>query len=313
MKTAVVVGVVVTLHLVVAITVFLSPGCRSPQTRTPERQIAVMPEPVVVTPVPVRPEPRPTFHPPVPVAPVVSVQPPADHKEYVVLPGDIISRIAQRTGVSVAEIIELNRLSDPNRITVGQTLLLPAHARISAPATSPSVEASAPPVTAPLAGGSAATYEVQPGDVLSRVALRYGVSMAAIMQANQLADPNHIRVGQKLIIPGGARVPAARVEASPPRAETPARSVPDSRAITPSVRETPPNAGRAIHSPMPLDADLGALLESSAADLTYVVEQGETLEGIAMMYGKSADELQRYNNLSSRHLVTGQTLKIPRD
>ena len=46
-------------------------------------------------------------------------------------------------------------------------------------------------------------YEVQPGDVLSAVAQRFGVSMADIMAANGLEDPNTLRVGQSLLIPIG--------------------------------------------------------------------------------------------------------------
>jgi LysM repeat protein len=42
---------------------------------------------------------------------------------------------------------------------------------------------------------------VQPGDQLGRIAARYGVTVAAIQKANDIADPNLIRVGQRLVIP----------------------------------------------------------------------------------------------------------------
>jgi spore germination protein len=42
---------------------------------------------------------------------------------------------------------------------------------------------------------------VQPGDQLARIAARYGVTVTAIVKANDLANPNLIRVGQRLIIP----------------------------------------------------------------------------------------------------------------
>ena len=44
-------------------------------------------------------------------------------------------------------------------------------------------------------------YWVQPGDTLSEIAVWHGTSVWALMQANGLADPNHIYVGQKLYIP----------------------------------------------------------------------------------------------------------------
>ena len=42
---------------------------------------------------------------------------------------------------------------------------------------------------------------VKRGDLLSRIASTYGVTVAAIQEANNIENPNLIRVGQKLIIP----------------------------------------------------------------------------------------------------------------
>ena len=44
-------------------------------------------------------------------------------------------------------------------------------------------------------------YVVQAGDTLGSIAQRYGVSLAALMQANGLADPNLLTVGMTLDIP----------------------------------------------------------------------------------------------------------------
>jgi membrane-bound lytic murein transglycosylase D len=46
-------------------------------------------------------------------------------------------------------------------------------------------------------------HRVQRGDVLGRIARRYGVSVKAIQQANQLRQAGHIRIGQTLKIPPG--------------------------------------------------------------------------------------------------------------
>ncbi len=50
---------------------------------------------------------------------------------------------------------------------------------------------------------AAGTYVVQSGDTLSVIAERFGVSIDALSQANQITDVNTIRPGQELIIPGG--------------------------------------------------------------------------------------------------------------
>jgi LysM repeat protein len=47
-------------------------------------------------------------------------------------------------------------------------------------------------------------YVVQKGDTLTSIALQYGVTVGALMQANMITNPNVIYVGQRLIIPGSA-------------------------------------------------------------------------------------------------------------
>jgi LysM repeat protein len=51
------------------------------------------------------------------------------------------------------------------------------------------------------AGVVASTYVVHPGDTLSAIAMRHGTSVSALAEANHLADPNLIRIGQLLQIP----------------------------------------------------------------------------------------------------------------
>lgn len=80
--------------------------------------------------------------------------------------------------------------------------------------------------TAPAASGS--TYTVQSGDTLTRIAIKTGVSVDALKQANGISG-SAIRIGQTLKLPsGGSTVaqaaPAAEAKATPaslPKAETP--------------------------------------------------------------------------------------------
>ena len=48
--------------------------------------------------------------------------------------------------------------------------------------------------------GSHLVYTVAPGDVLSGIAPRFGVSVGQIQQWNDISNPNLIRAGQKLTI-----------------------------------------------------------------------------------------------------------------
>lgn len=71
-----------------------------------------------------------------------------------------------------------NGLTDPDHLRVGQTLTIPV--------------GSMP---------SQRIHRVQPGESLASIARRYGVSLAALAQANGLSNPNRIVVGQVLVIP----------------------------------------------------------------------------------------------------------------
>ena len=61
-------------------------------------------------------------------------------------------------------------------------------------------------------------HVVQPGDSLSAIAFKYGVSIEALAEANGIVDANVIRVGQELIIPGPT---PAQTPVTPIPTETP--------------------------------------------------------------------------------------------
>jgi LysM repeat protein len=120
---------------------------------------------------------------------------------YAVRAGDTLYAIALRFGITVQAIVAANNLLNPNLIHPGQLLTIPDGESSGVP-SGPPVPASQPPA----AGG---TYVVQPGDTLSRIALRFGVTVAALVQANSLANANVIYVGQRLTIPAGPAAPPA--------------------------------------------------------------------------------------------------------
>jgi soluble lytic murein transglycosylase-like protein len=63
--------------------------------------------------------------------------------------------------------------------------------------------------------GSAAgqIHRVQLGDTLEDLGRQYGVPVAALVEANRIADPDHVLAGSRLVIPSPA--PAARAGAAP--------------------------------------------------------------------------------------------------
>src|SRR5689334_13693387 len=114
---------------------------------------------------------------------------------YTVQPGDNLFRISLRFGVTVVALQQANNIGDANLIFVGQVLQIPAGGN-PVPAT------PAPPGSTPQPGGQVGSYTVQPGDTLGRIAARFGTTVAAIAQANNIVNPNLIFVGQVLQIAG---------------------------------------------------------------------------------------------------------------
>jgi LysM repeat protein len=107
---------------------------------------------------------------------------------YVVRPGDNLFLIGLPYGLQWTEIAAVNDLDNPNDLTVGQEIIIPAVPIVAQPL----------PMPMPMP----ATYVVQPGDNLFRVALRYNMDWRYLAQANHIGWPHYIYVGQTLVIPG---------------------------------------------------------------------------------------------------------------
>lgn len=118
---------------------------------------------------------------------------------YVVQPGDTLLNIARRFNTTLGTLVQLNGISNPNRIFVGQRLQLP----FSTPEPRPTVVAPTQvvPPTATAVPPQPTTYVVQPGDNLFRISLRFDVSLVQLANANNITNYNRIFVGQVLTIP----------------------------------------------------------------------------------------------------------------
>lgn len=94
----------------------------------------------------------------------------------VVAPGDTLSGIARLFDTTVDEIVQLNRIADPNRIYPGQQLYLWVAQSVPYPCCD--------------------HYTVKRGDNLSAIGERFGVDWRRLASINQIADPDRIQAGQ---------------------------------------------------------------------------------------------------------------------
>lgn len=148
--------------------------------------------------IPVRQPPiMPATATPSPVAPITTPLPPNPSSQtfvYVVQPGDTLSRIAVRFSTNSATLSQLNGIANPNLIRLGQRLLIP-NGQVSGGDVTGASATTQPPVA------QSTTYVVRGGDTLYGIALRLKRTVAQLMQANNLNNPNFIFVGQVLVIP----------------------------------------------------------------------------------------------------------------
>ena len=109
--------------------------------------------------------------------------------EYLIQRGDSLSGVASRYAIPVSTVLALNpEITDPSTIVVGQILYLGRD----------------PFLRLPPCGGvpDCSLYTVRPGDRLSTVAGRFGITTEAILAANpSITDPNTIVSGQVIRLP----------------------------------------------------------------------------------------------------------------
>ncbi|CAN5607740.1 hypothetical protein BH23CHL7_BH23CHL7_12610 [soil metagenome] len=108
-------------------------------------------------------------------------------QSYTVQSGDTLAAIADRFGVTMQAIVALNNLENPDRILIGQVLIIPA------PGATP---------------GLGDCYVVEPGDTLEEIAYELRLSTDELARANDIENPDDIRAGQCLIIPGRSASPS---------------------------------------------------------------------------------------------------------
>jgi membrane-bound lytic murein transglycosylase D len=106
------------------------------------------------------------------------------HIRHRVKEGETAGHIAERYGVTVAQIRRWNGLNRRSFIREGQTLKI--HKRGTSSGGG--------------AGGLEVTHVVESGETLGGIARRHGVSTKQLMALNDIKDPRRVRAGQRLII-----------------------------------------------------------------------------------------------------------------
>ena len=193
---------------------------------------------------------------------------------YIVKPGDTLSSIASRSGLSWRDIAEWNQIDSSATLLSGSNLYLyNARPMDSVSATTANINTNTN--TRPRQSES---YIVQSGDTLIGTANRFGLSVTQLATYNNLSTQSELLINQKLwLIPGKVKV-----------------TTPVSTSVAPSTKPSKPSSNSSVTS-------------------DYKVKSGDTLIGIADSLGVSAAEIAAINSSfgATARLQSGQIIKVP--
>ena len=125
----------------------------------------------------------------IPVTVIPDMKP---YYEYTIKDGDTLFKLAEKFGTTVESLAKLNGIENPDVIWAGNILKIPVFA-VPLPMPKPEDTENNDDGTI--------KYIVQEGDTLWKIAKRFNVSVADIINFNRLCNPDMIKPEQVIIIP----------------------------------------------------------------------------------------------------------------
>ncbi|MRG85765.1 LysM peptidoglycan-binding domain-containing protein [Salinibacillus xinjiangensis] len=232
--------------------------------------------------------------------------------------GDFLTVLSRIYDTPVDAIKEANDLSS-DFVRIGQTLVIPTMIASQSNTTTP--------VSQTDNQNHSTIYSVESGDSLWAIANRYGVSVDAIKDANEI-DSNLLKVGQTLIIPAQESVSSNNDESVPTSeniqyivasgdtlwgiSKKYDVSVDDLRSSN-NLDSNNLQIGQTLIIPKEENGVVAHAITPATKEETssYTVKAGDTLYSIARKYNTSVNQIQTTNHLSGETIKVGQVLKIP--
>jgi LysM repeat protein len=176
--------------------------------------------------------------------------------EVTVQPGETLSQIADRLGISMTRLMKLNGITNPDHVESGSKLTVPSSVSSSGRGKGASSSSTA----------KTTKVTVKDGETLSEIADRHGMSVNELVRLNDLSNADHVETGSTL-----------RVKAS---------------AVTSSRAADGPSSYR-----------------KGASE--HVVQPGQNLSSIAEGYGVPMSRLVAINGLQdANHVEVGMRLRL---
>lgn len=178
-------------------------------------------------------------------------------KVYVVKAGDSLSKIAEENNMTLAELLQLNNLSEESVILVGQELKLSADAV----------------VTNPVSDNTQSNYTVQSGDSLYTISQQFDVPVEQIRDNNNVATS--VTPGQDLVINQPAA--QAQVQTQPAAQATVDTTQTQAQTAVATPSATPAQTEVQVQP----EAQPTVTVDTTAATQSYQVPAQETAETTA--------------------------------
>lgn len=196
--------------------------------------------------------------------------------------GDTLIALSKRYNVSVDAIAKANNITPKTTIVIGDTLNIPSTTTAN----------KKPSKTTAVAN----SYQIQSGDTLMAIAKRYGVTVEALTEANDMTAKTMIRAGDTLSLPKNAKA---------------VKPMPAAPVVTPTPKVTSSTVKAPEPAPKPSAPVATAVATSSEMPDTYTVQAGDTLISIANRYGLSYQDIASASGIEpTATLQIGQTLRL---
>lgn len=195
----------------------------------------------------------------------------ANYQHHKIKSGDTLQGVARRYGIRVADIVSLNKISNPRSLRVGADLILPLQkggSRLDVGDLGDDYQRSR--------RQTPKAYKVRSGDNLWKIAKRFGVSEKELKAWNRLGSKNVLRPGQTLVV-----------------------------SATSGRQAVAAKQGGAKKTVLKKNTAKKAVAKKSTTPkkIVYKVQRGDTLFGISRQFKVAARQIMNWNNLSENYIL----------
>ncbi len=241
-------------------------------------------------------------------------------KKYRVRFDDTLSRIAKKHNTTLNNLLKINNMKLSDTLLAGKFILVPTTAASTTKVTTKKSTVTAKKFKpSPLKMNKAGQliYTVQKGDTFQGVAGKMKMTAGKLQTLNKIDDVNNLMVGQKIIVRDKVKIVKNKVNTSKSKVSKRVNMVKNkptaiktvvSTAKTTPVKKISFSAKKATATPK---VEVKTETKAKPKYITYTVQNGDTVAGVAKYFGVEKEDLIKFNKLDkSEYIKVGSTIII---